>query len=891
MKRLLSILLSAILFFGVFTSLAASDELSKDGWTITASSAKDPAERAIDSDTSTIWHSGYKAEGSTITEKDSAPYTLEVTLPDVATVSGFRYYPREGGSSSGIAKSAELYLSADGKKFTKVGEIVYSQDDSNRNARETLFSGNVKIKAFRYVITNAVNGFGTCAELALLKENSSLKTSDIKGMGLSDGEDKAPEKDGAKTDDKTASPAAADEAEKTGWTVTASSSKVPAERAIDSDKSTIWHSGYENEGSTITSKDEAPYTLEVTLPKAESFSGFRYYPRQDGSAAGIVQAAELHLSEDGKTFIKVGEMTYSEELSNRGAREALFSGNVKIKAFRYVITKGQAGFGTCAELALLKENKDLKATDIKSVTLTDGAAKPTEEKKDETQSGSGKGASSSNVVLSENASFEPDEIVPNEKWIVGASSALSGANNAAAAYDGNKATFWHSYYEAKDGNIVYKDALPITYTVTFPEATASSGMRYYPRAEGSSASGIIKRARLYASDDGETFYKITDDFEFLYGVSSSANYKRTPVDITFPKNIRAKAVRMEVTDSVSGFAVASEITVLKPDSKLSTYTAKEFNDKSDELSILAIDKSKVKVTASSEQPYPFENANDLDLTAVKTIDSNIYNTWHTQYRNEDGSTAGFDKTVMPAYLSYDFGTEYEISAVSYIPRGGGFLGTHWVEFSVSTSNDGENFTVADTFTVPLVKYLSFAREMFYLSKPVKARYLKIDITSTIGDDGKIVNKHAGASEVDFYETPNAKKTRETANAERYTLRIGENKIGVLKSGNSYDKTLDSSPFIASGTTLIPLRGLFEEMGATVSWDGENKKITVTASDGKTMVFQAENTRVWIGDVRYGVAVAPRIVNGRTYIPLRFVSEHMGYKVSWDGETSTVTIEA
>lgn len=91
--------------------------------------------------------------------------------------------------------------------------------------------------------------------------------------------------------------------------------------------------------------------------------------------------------------------------------------------------------------------------------------------------------------------------------------------------------------------------------------------------------------------------------------------------------------------------------------------------------------------------------------------------------------------------------------------------------------------------------------------------------------------------------------------------------------------------------MIPLRGLFEEMGATVSWDGENKKITVTASDGKTMVFQAENTRVWIGDVRYGVAVAPRIVNGRTYIPLRFVSEHMGYKVSWDGETSTVTIEA
>ena len=889
MKRIISILLSAFLVFGVTASLAASDEVSKDGWKITASSSKDPAERAIDSDTSTIWHSGYKAEGSTITEKDSAPYTLEVTLPNVETVSGFRYYPRQDGSASGIAKAAELYLSADGKTFKKAGDIVYTQDDSNRNGRETLFSDNVKIKAFRYVIVSAVNGFGTCSELSLIKEKSSLKTADVKNIALSDGEDKKAE---AKSEsDKTSVPAAADEAEKTGWTITASSARIAPESAIDSNGSTIWHSGYENEGSTVTKKDAAPYTLEVTLPKAESFSGFRYYPRQDASAAGIVKSAELYLSADEKTFTKVGDMAYSENISNRGARETLFSGNVKIKAFRYVITEGTQGFGTCAELALLKENKELKSVEIKDVKLSAGETKQTETKKEETKTGSDKGASSSAAELSENASFREDELVPNEKWIIGASSALSGGNKPAAAYDGDKSTFWHSYYEAKDGNIVYKDALPISYTVLFPEATVTSGMRYYPRAEGSSASGIFKRGRLYASDDGETFYQITDDFEFLYGVSSSANYKRTPVDITFPQNIRAKAVRLEVTDSVSGYAVASEITVLKPDSKLKTYTAKEFNDKKDTLSISAIDKSKVKVTASSEQPYPFENANDLDLTAVKTIDTNIYSTWHTQYRNEDGSTEGFDKKVMPAYLSYDFGTEYEISAVSYIPRGGGFLGTHWVEIGISTSSDGVNFETAETFTIPEIRYLSFAREMFYLSAPVKTRYLRIDITSTINDQGKIANVHAGASEVDFYETPAAKKTRETANAERYTLKIGDNKIGVLKSGNSYDKELDASPFIASGTTLIPLRGLFEEMGASVSWDGESKKITVTASDGKTMVFQAENTRVRIGDVRYGVAVAPRIVNGRTYIPLRFVSEHMGYKVSWDGETSTVTIEA
>ena len=72
-------------------------------------------------------------------------------------------------------------------------------------------------------------------------------------------------------------------------------------------------------------------------------------------------------------------------------------------------------------------------------------------------------------------------------------------------------------------------------------------------------------------------------------------------------------------------------------------------------------------------------------------------------------------------------------------------------------------------------------------------------------------------------------------------------------------------------------------------DGSQEKITV--SDGKTeMIFQIENTRVFVNEVRHGVIVAPSINNSRTFIPLRFVSEQLGYKVSWDGDTQTITIE-
>ena len=56
-----------------------------------------------------------------------------------------------------------------------------------------------------------------------------------------------------------------------------------------------------------------------------------------------------------------------------------------------------------------------------------------------------------------------------------------------------------------------------------------------------------------------------------------------------------------------------------------------------------------------------------------------------------------------------------------------------------------------------------------------------------------------------------------------------------------------------------------------------------------MLFQIENDRVYINDVRFNAQVAPIIKDGRTYIPLRFVSEHLGYNVGWDGETRTITI--
>ena len=148
---------------------------------------------------------------------------------------------------------------------------------------------------------------------------------------------------------------------------------------------------------------------------------------------------------------------------------------------------------------------------------------------------------------------------------------------------------------------------------------------------------------------------------------------------------------------------------------------------------------------------------------------------------------------------------------------------------------------------------------------------------------------ASCGEVDFYENYEIRKERLEAEAEEYKLTIGSKEISH-KDGT---QTLDVAPYIENGTTFIPLRGLLELMGAEVTWDGEYRAVTIK-KDTTEIYLQIRNKNVFVttsknGKERYTLLAAPRIENGRTFIPVRFVSEMLGYTVTWDGETQEVKI--
>ncbi len=121
------------------------------------------------------------------------------------------------------------------------------------------------------------------------------------------------------------------------------------------------------------------------------------------------------------------------------------------------------------------------------------------------------------------------------------------------------------------------------------------------------------------------------------------------------------------------------------------------------------------------------------------------------------------------------------------------------------------------------------------------------------------------------------------------LQIGQAAFTV----NGDRKTLDSPPVIVNGRTLVPIRAIIEALGGAVEWDGVTRKATVSLGNvtielwiGKS-VARVNNVSTRIDSTN--LKVVPEIINGRTMLPLRFVSENVGCVVEWTAASQTITI--
>lgn len=99
---------------------------------------------------------------------------------------------------------------------------------------------------------------------------------------------------------------------------------------------------------------------------------------------------------------------------------------------------------------------------------------------------------------------------------------------------------------------------------------------------------------------------------------------------------------------------------------------------------------------------------------------------------------------------------------------------------------------------------------------------------------------------------------------------------------------DVPPVIVDGRTLVPVRALFESLGATVGWEESTQ--TATATKGSTVIsMQIGNTTAYVNGVAKTLDVPAQTIEGRTMAPARFVAESLNATVNWDSASDTVKI--
>lgn len=99
---------------------------------------------------------------------------------------------------------------------------------------------------------------------------------------------------------------------------------------------------------------------------------------------------------------------------------------------------------------------------------------------------------------------------------------------------------------------------------------------------------------------------------------------------------------------------------------------------------------------------------------------------------------------------------------------------------------------------------------------------------------------------------------------------------------------DVAPVVVDGRTLVPVRALFESLGATVDWDETTQTVTATKED-TVISMQIGSAAASVNGAAQVLDVPAQTIEGRTMVPARFAAESLNARVLWDSNTQSAYI--
>lgn len=451
---------------------------------------------------------------------------------------------------------------------------------------------------------------------------------------------------------------------------------------------------------------------------------------------------------------------------------------------------------------------------------------------------------------------EIKDAMDTSKWDINVNSTVSWSN-IRNAFDGDETTYWHSDYKSEGSAIVSHDLCPYLIEIKLPKVAIISGFKMLPRGGGASSSGRVTGYNLYVSDkdEGEMTLISSGTFE------NNASVKF----VNFGCALEAKRINFEVTDGVQGYGVIAELEFIEADESMTVVSVDNYQEEHDKNALYQIDSSTLKAS------------NDLPVWSGSP--AAVFDGGAAFWQTETGTTG----TVT---LAVDMGMVHSFKSISITPRQSADFHGYWLKFNIYASKDGLNYDlIAENYSFGEEKDLN--EKWITFEDGVTARYIEFEIL-------EYYTTRVSCDEIKFWQTKEQRDAETAGEANSFVLVIGKPEIRKITGGNEETVALDVAPYITSaGSTLIPLRGLLEEMGVTVDWDGDTQTIHLTKNT-MDITMQIQNKLVYVEDARYGTIMytlssAPRIRDSRTFVPVRFLSEQLGYTVGWDGATQTITI--
>lgn len=181
--------------------------------------------------------------------------------------------------------------------------------------------------------------------------------------------------------------------------------------------------------------------------------------------------------------------------------------------------------------------------------------------------------------------------------------------------------------------------------------------------------------------------------------------------------------------------------------------------------------------------------------------------------------------------------------------------------------------------------ISFNWKAKYIDhESLKGVYAPSEIIGKIIDAGAVVTENKNGLSIltaKYVEQANLLK-------KSIILKINDPWMYVNDKVKKFDSEQNSTPVIREGRTLLPIANVITEFGGSVRWNGDEQKVSVTLRDHSVDLWIGKTTAT-VNGVTKTLDVAPAIIDGRTMVPLRFVSDNLGLQLVWDGDNQVIAL--